>query len=542
MAYNEKNLGAFYTPIEVAQSLTDWAIRGRNERVLDPSFGKCAFLAASISTLRRLGTIAPFSRLAGVDVDKRSLSYLRSLDGYHWSPRWFRIGQDFLQMDPAKASGWRFEAVVANPPYVRHHDLTSEQIETAQRSLEQMGVKLSKRASYWAYFVVHSLNFLQEGGRTAMVLPLSLLSCDYAEPIRNLLAQEFRSTKVILVRQRLFQDAEEGSVVVLADGWRHCGQRVQIRMVKTPRGLARACGKRAQNRRGVCTCPQDWATGLLPADIVEAYGELLQRKAVRRLGDMARIKIGIVTGGNAFFVLSPSEARARGIGDRYLHPALVDGKQVRGLILSHSDMDRFGHEDMACRLLIVPKGSLSSAVEAYLSTPSADTVKERRKCQERNPWYRITDRAAPDAFLTYVVGDGPRLCRNDAGALCTNAIHRLWWQDCLSDCDQKLLLVSFMSSLTRLSCEVAGRFYGGGALKLELSEAREVAIAMPRVRTTELQACFAEVNSLLIKGRWRECQIAADELVLRAGLRLRTDEIVRLRHGTQLLRLARAPA
>jgi type I restriction-modification system DNA methylase subunit len=54
-AAQRKARGAFFTPRPLARFVTDWAVRGVTDRVLEPSCGEAAFLLAAVERLSTLG-------------------------------------------------------------------------------------------------------------------------------------------------------------------------------------------------------------------------------------------------------------------------------------------------------------------------------------------------------------------------------------------------------------------------------------------------------------------------------------------------------
>lgn len=78
-----KARGAFFTPEPVARYITDWAVRSRADRVLEPSCGEASFLLAAVDRLAvlrrpghgdvRLGT------LDGVELHQASAEAARAL-------------------------------------------------------------------------------------------------------------------------------------------------------------------------------------------------------------------------------------------------------------------------------------------------------------------------------------------------------------------------------------------------------------------------------------------------------------------------------
>jgi hypothetical protein len=77
----------------------------------------------------------------------------------------------------------------------------------------------------------------------------------------------------------------------------------------------------------------------------------------------------------------------------------------------------------------------------------------------------------PDAFLLRQIHDAPRIVRNDAGATCTDTIHRVRVRPGV---EAGVLAAASLSSLTLAFAELRGRSYGGGVLELEPTEAESL--------------------------------------------------------------------
>jgi len=538
-----QTLGAYYTPQPVAEALVDWAVRSMDDRVLDPTFGGCAFFSAAIDQLSRLGASEPFHQLAGADIDPGAYSYLSSLPGFEPDARRFHVGADFLNLTAADFGLARHDVVVGNPPYLAHHGLSPEQREAAQQAAAAAGHALKASASYWAYFVVHSLSFLAPGGRMAMVLPTALLTADYAATVRQLMGESFASTSVLAMRQRLFPGAQEASVIVLADGRGEGAGRIRVREVATTGALRRLLAKAGpcwRAGRSVST-EKSWRIGLLSASEEAAYSATCSKPEVRQLSELCELSIGLVTGDNGFFVMSPQDAAALGIGEQFLQPVIGKATQLRGLQFGALDLDALSKHNTRCRLLVVRSDVTDEAVRSYLRSKKGRRAAQRQKCLARDVWYCITDLKAPDAFLTCTSGYQPRIVLNPASVPCTNSVYRLWWTEGLTEGEKRLATLSFLTSLTALSAEIVGRTYGGGALKLDVGGALRTSIALPAIAADQVDRTLEAACELIRRGDWSSARLLADELVLRQGLGLPGKTVCQLQKARDRLRRLRLP-
>jgi adenine-specific DNA-methyltransferase len=214
-----KRRGVFFTPSTVADLLASWAIRSRDDSVLEPSFGGCSFLRAIERRLSSLGNDRAWPNIYGCDVASRAFShYLASLPREGEETTNF-LQADFLALKPHCFGLSGFNTALGNPPYVSYHNMFKNQRATAHRVAKAAGFSVSGLSSLWAYFVIHSVQFLLPRGRMAWLLPGSAVHADYAKDLLRQLGQRFRRVALISLRERLFLGAatSEKTEVLLCD-------------------------------------------------------------------------------------------------------------------------------------------------------------------------------------------------------------------------------------------------------------------------------------------------------------------------------------
>jgi adenine-specific DNA-methyltransferase len=535
---SRKANGKYYTPGAVARPLVAWALNGGNGRVLDPSFGGCAFLCAALDELKTRGVRLPGQFICGVDLDERAQHHLGPLLDAGARGTQFRH-EDFLRVQPADL-GRLFDAVVGNPPYVRHHLLPKSAKSQAAATALDDHVDIPARASYWTYFVVHAARFVAPGGRMAFVLPAAFLYADYADTIHTSLKQAFGDVTLAAIGERVFSDAEEISVVLLAADRGKACDSIRLGWVATADELSSLCRDTTRGTHLVPAIDNDgrwlrWAAG---ADAFALYERLLAESKAARLGDYAKVRIGTVTGDNSFFTFPRTVCEQRRIPVEMTKPVVTKARDLAGLCHTRRDQRRMGDSGRDC-LLLSTDGStrLPEAVKRYLKTGRQLKVHKTFKCRNRETWHSVPDTDAPGAFLQYMCSDHPKLVLNPARASCTNALHRLWWLDETDRTDPQWLALALLCSLSRLSAELVGRVYGGGLLKLEPSDARRLVVPKPPSETAG--QAFRDTDRLLREGNAEEARKAADEALLRSHLRLSDEEIASLAAAAERLRALR---
>ena len=125
---HKKARGAFFTPEDVSNFLSTWAIRSKVDRVLEPSAGEAAFLLSATRRLTALGAVLNSVSLDGVEIHAASAARARSLVGQGGAKANIVVG-DFLRLPATPV----FDAVVGNPPYIRYQDFTGDDRRAAAR-------------------------------------------------------------------------------------------------------------------------------------------------------------------------------------------------------------------------------------------------------------------------------------------------------------------------------------------------------------------------------------------------------------------------
>ncbi len=510
---DQKRLGAFYTPDAVAEVLVRWALAGRAGRVLEPSFGGCSFLRASLGEIRRVGGSS--TQIVGVDIDREATREATAALVAAGLPAENLLYRDFLALTPAKLG--LFAAVAGNPPYVRHQWLHPDWRRNAQGVVASTGVSLSHKASAWAYFVIHAVRFVEAKGRLALVLPGAVLHAHYARALLEHLTGQFGSVRFLRLRERLFTGAEEEVVVLLAAdrGSRTSSARVEDVVSVDALADSIADGQAAATL-------VDIKTGLLPRATRELISEALAREEMVQLGALATVRIGVVTGANDFFVRSKDQLPGV-VGTKGIRLA---GRSawLRGPEWTSRDLDHHERLGRKTRLLAIdPDWRRRGGLAAEIDEAEKTGVHERHHTAKRGErWWVLDDLRVPQAFLPYM-GTGPRgLVLNRTKATCTNTIHRV---DFHGLTNPRAACASTWTALFDVCAELAGRHYGGGVLKLEPTAAQSLPVSTAAVDSDQLEHAL----SLFSTDRPTEGRMALDRLFLQEPLGLTVRDIEALR-------------
>jgi hypothetical protein len=536
-----KALGAFYTDAQVADFLVWWAVRSGRDAVLDPSFGGGVFLRSASKRLLRLGG-CPEAQIYGIELDTQVHSRITEKlhDEFGIPPRNLLMA-DFFGL--SRRALQQVDAIVGNPPFIRYQRFSGEIRKRALTRAAEMGLRLSELSSSWLPFLVHSIGFIREGGRIAMVLPFEIAHARYASPALEFLMRSFASVTLLTFKKRLFPDLSEDTLLLLAEGRGQAKRpRILTRDLSHPGLLARIRdrqqrpirGTKALNAQRIASGAERIIESLIPPRARDLYRELRTQPVTVRLADLADVGIGYVTGANEFFHLGPQAATDWGIPKRYLRPAVRRGRSLVGLRFTNEDWHSALTKGEASYLLhIADDEGLPDPVLRYLERGEKLEVHKAFKCRTRSPWFRVPHVYHPDAFLTYMSGSRPRLVANDAGVVAPNSLHVLrLHRD--SPVGSDALAAVWQTSLTRLSSEIEGHALGGGMLKLEPGEAENVLLPWPAKRRG-LGALATDLDQTARQQGVAACSWLADRELLRKGLGLSAADCDLLRTAAEAL-------
>lgn len=511
-----RRLGTYYTPDRVGRILANWAIRSPLDTVLEPSFGGCGLLEAACAALARLGCERPERRVFGCDVDPAAFEHLEEAFGDQDALPGFVYG-DFLDCGPDPAWPAKFSTILANPPYIPY-----QRIPHARRrefSRRRVGIpRLGGRSSLWAYFVSHAVSMLREGGRMAWVLPGAMLQADYARPVREYLARHFERAVAIVVHERLFLEAgtDERTVVLLAEGHSAAAREgaLEVGEVWTIEGLEAAVGDWLARGWSGGQYDRFVTKGGMNAAGAAAYERLARLDKCASLGSVARVRIGIVTGANDFFVLPASRLASAGLRPEDCSPIVSKFRCMNGMVLDGERQEEIMRADGRAFLVDVRAQPENPRILAYLDTFDARRRSTVSTFRKRKLWSEACDGQIPDAFFPVMHHHGPRLVLNGLGCNGTNTVHRVYFGEGIGLDVRRLAALSLLTTFSQLSAEMVGRRYGSGVLKHEPRDAERILLLLPDLRAAEIHAAFDEVDRLLRSGDHAGAGRAADRFLL----------------------------
>lgn len=471
----ERNrLGQFATPTTLAFDILKYAASFFSERediyFLDPASGSGAFYSA----LRNVFPQKQLVETLGFEIDPEYAKAANRL----WGNSGLVVKcADFTNEDPMI----RFNLLICNPPYVRHHhlqkdDKTRLQFRTAQAS----GMKLSGLAGLYCHFLGLSHAWMVDGGIAGWLIPGEFMDVNYGRSVKHYLLNKVTLLHVHRFdpKNSQFADALVSSAVV----W--------FRKSVPPKGhvVTFTFGGTLLNPKLVRAVPAKTLVHESKWSRFPTEG-IRTNNSIPTISDFFQIKRGIATGNNKYFILKAEDIAARGLPLEMFHPILPSPRYIQDDEV-HANANGL---PLLQRQLFVLDSRLSEGqikkrfprLFEYLQEGKTRGVPDRYVCRNRTPWYAQENRLPAPIVCTYLGrGDSKRgrpfrFILNKSKATVANVYLAMYPKPVLSrqiKADPLLIrsIWETLNNITPARLLGEGRVYGGGLHKLEPNELGKV--------------------------------------------------------------------
>lgn len=487
----ERNrLGQFATPSPLAHAILQETKRFLDPqtpiRFLDPAFGTGAFYAALLATVDH----TRIEQAEAYEIDPHYGNVARAL----WQSNDLSLYlSDFTHVLP---SAEKANLLICNPPYVRHHHLSAEQKQHLRQQTEQ---RLSGLAGLYAYFLLLAHDWLEEDGLGVWLIPNEWMDVNYGRQIKRYLQNDVTLLRIhrFATESSQFTDALVSSTVL----WFR---------KKSPSKNTSICISSGQS-----LVEPTWqkTISLMELDETIKWTRYFQQasplhpQATLYLSDLFKIKRGIATGANKFFVLTPEQIALHQLPAQFLKPILPSPRYLEVDEIS-AEKNNFPRINKRLFLLDCPLPETQIRADypnlwRYLERGRAQKIDQGYLCRHRRRWYTQEQRLPAPILCTYMGrNEKPfRFIRNHANVIAPNVYLMLYPTPLLQrhlEQDETLLprIWEWLRQVDGATLKQIGRSYGGGLFKLEPKELAQLPIAPSifkqwNVTLRPVQAAFA---------------------------------------------------
>jgi adenine-specific DNA-methyltransferase len=447
-----RNKGQFWTPEWVTKAMVSYIVQDTN-LLFDPAAGKGAFFNALLE-------INPSINYYGIDIDEYVLG-----DEIYQKNNCFVELRDFIKNPPQK----KFNAIIANPPYIRHHRIDEKMKQFLKELFISItGFTIDGRAGYHIYFFVQALNLLAENGRLAFIMPADTCEGIFAQKLWQWITKNYCLECVVTFDENAtpFPNVDTNAIVFFI---KKSEPFTTIKWIKVNQA----------NEELFNFVKSDFQNSNYPTleinhrDLKEALGTGLSRPKQNHcdfkyhLNDFAKVIRGIATGANDFFFLTTQQVEALAIPQEFLKLAIGRTKDVTGDKLTIEDIRKLQENNRPTILLSINSDqNIPESLVNYLKEGEKLGLPERPLIKQRKSWYKMEFREVPPILFAYLGRRNSRFIKNDAGVLpltsflCVYPIY-----------NDEIYITNLWQALnepeTIENLKMVGKSYGSGAIKVE---------------------------------------------------------------------------
>lgn len=511
--YN-KLRGGYYTPHEISEFITKWAVSDTLGSVLEPSCGDGSFIKALIDCYKELGATDEQikSGVLGVEQDEieaeKASQYGATI-----------ICNDFFNYYQNNIDGRaKFDVIVGNPSYIRYGDFKEEYRKIAFDLMKKYGFNPNRLTNIWIPFLVLSCKALKPTGRIGMIIPADLFYVDYAAETREFLNTFFDRLTIVTFKRLVFDDIQQDVVLLL--GERSCEER-GVRLVELDdlTDLA-ARGMDALDEAELIEPCNQWMEYYLTSREIDLLKRLDRDSRISDASELFEVNIGLVSGRNEFFIMNKSAVSGLDL-EKSIVPIISQSKQVKGINLTDEDYKNLVELDKDV-FFFAPENKdfddLLDEEKVYIKLGEKRGLNKNYKCRIRPRWYYVPQSWHAEAFMLCNAHLYPRIVLNKREMLVTNNLYKVRF---LEGVNGSLVTAAFLNTYTLAISELIGRGYSSGLLVLTPSTIRQLRIPMQMAERLD----FQKIDDWQRKGEIDKILEHTDSVLLREGLGLSDDEV-----------------
>lgn len=461
-ASERRPLGAIYTPQVIVDAMLAWSSSQLvPDRVVDPGVGSARFLVNA-------GRVFPNAELIGVEIDPIAAIIARGhIAAAGFSDRTRIILADYRDAVFPEISGRTL--YVGNPPYVRHHLISSERKSWLVRTAAKHKLDASQLSGLHVHFFLAIAEAARANDVGILITAAEWLDVNYGRLVRELLLGPLGGKTVHVIEPTAMPFPDTATTAVITGfevGSRQ--ESIALRRVSSLEDLGELETPDRVRRERLETSPR-WSPLTRPA--------VAKRDGFVELGELCRVHRGQVTGKNSVWI---DGAHSRALPESVLFRSvtrakelfaadgtLSDASQLRQVIDIPADLDVFDTADKV-------------HIESFLRIAKGLGADTGFIAEHRRAWWSVGLRTPAPILATYMARRPPAFVRNIVDARHINIAHGIYPRESMSAIALQTL-ADFLSSSTTTN---DGRTYAGGLTKFEPREMERLMVPSPSILET----------------------------------------------------------
>lgn len=446
MRNKKQKLGQFLTNQTIAKFMAELVYFSDANLALDPAVGEGVFLEClEINKTNKLRYIA-------YDIDEKMIE--KSTCCVNNDVEY--INQDYLMSDIETQP----DIIICNPPYNKFQEIPNRNIYI-KLFKEKYDFQISGYSNLCVYFLIKSLFELKDGGRCAYIIPFEFLNTGYGERIKEFFIQSKFLKTIYKFDSKIsvFDDAITTSCILIFE--KSINKKVDFILIEDMREIE---NKEFKNTKtyfyNELNHRKKW-NSYFSSETINNYNNLIH------FSQIAKVKRGIATGGNAFFSLSKKQIESLGLSSNVLVKCVCKSPDIKTLIFEENDFQDLYLSDKKVYIFDGEQAANNNDF-AYIVFGEKNNYNKSYLTSHRSPWYALENKKVAPIWMSVFNRDSLKVIRNTTQAKNLTTFHGVYLNERFDDERYINILYCYLLTPTchRL-LRINKREYGGGLDKFE---------------------------------------------------------------------------
>ncbi len=541
ISYRKDN-GQIFTPIYIANFMTDWILRakgimsGDKGRILDPALGLGAFFQPIISlNYGSKDLSSKHVKIYGIEKDENLFKKCNTLYS-DYSNIFLQNGDYLLDWNSKLDSDHQYDGIICNPPYLIYKKFNNNKYLSLFE--EKMNVSLSGFTNLCMLFLIKSITELKKGGRMAYIVPSEFMNADYGKEIKKIIKEYGFLRNVIILNYNLFAVNTTSSILLFSNEDNNNAEVQFINVNNKEEFLnlfynepSSFCledhmqdksKEHNKENRYIINKDDSASDDNLDDNIYTHSDSIVLNKNLDykrkwrfyyqrthssnyqnlvRLSEYAKVLRGIATGANDFFLFNESKKNEYQIYDKYLIPCISRSSYIDYYYINNNNYKQLVEEDKKVFLLDAANKEQNQSLKKYIKYGEEQGYHQRYLTRNRRPWYKIEDKPPAPILAKVFNRNGLQFVINGVNLYNLTAFHGIY----IKSEEYSKLLKAYL--LTDIACKIIEdnrREYGDGLNKFEPNDLNNSLVLNLKIinKNDKKKICFlfdsycTEVNSV----------------------------------------------